>query len=198
MKHVELEWISNETICFMMVKHRETCWIRMKHGHETPSIGIKQCFMVMKYLESGWNSVIHGHETHCFMPIKHLESGTVITEISIFLYWFLVHCVSCCFSVLFHCCFIAVSYCFKMFHCSVSLLFHGVSSLFFIVFQGVSLPCFICLMAMEQVQWKRDCRNLSDTILISTVAELSTFLEVREASKKNFATGRSGRMFGAS
>ena len=105
------------------------------------------------------------------MPMKHLESGTVITEIYIFLYRFLVHDVSWCFaalfhavSLLFHCCFIAVSCCFiavsllfhavsLLFHCcfmlfqGVSLLcfilFHGDSSLCFMVFQGVSLPCFI-------------------------------------------------------
>ena len=55
------------------------------------------------------------------MPMKHLESGTVTTEISIFLHLFLFHGVSLrCF-----------------------MLFHSVSSLCFMVFQGVSLPCFI-------------------------------------------------------
>ena len=97
--------------------------------------------------------MFHGHETRCFMPIKHLESGTVTTDISICYidFSFMVfHCaVSCCFiavsllfhavSLLFHCCFIAVS---LLFH-AVSLLFHGVSLLCFTMFQGVSLPCFI-------------------------------------------------------
>ena len=133
-------------ICFMVMKHSETCWIRMKHGHETPRIRMKHCFMVMKHLESGWNSVFHGHETCCFMPMKHLESGTVTTEISIFLYWFLVHGVSLRCFMLFHCCFMLFHCCFMLFHCcfiAVSLLFHGVSSLCFMVFQGALLPCFI-------------------------------------------------------
>ena len=111
--------------------------------------------------------MFHGHETRCFMPMKHFESGTVTTDISIFCidFWFMAfHCaVSCCF-MLFHCCFIAVSCCFiavsllfhavsLLFHCcfiavsflfhAVSLLFHGVSLLCFMVFHGVSLPCFI-------------------------------------------------------
>ena len=140
MKHVESGWISNETISFMVVKHRETRWIRMKHGHETPWIRMKHCFMVMKHLELGWNSVFHGHETRCFMPMKYLESGTVTTEISIFLYWFwfmVFHCaVSCCFiavscsfitvSLLFHCCFM-------LFHCCFAV-FHGVSRCFIALF----------------------------------------------------------------
>ena len=155
LKHVQSRWIINETICFMVVKHRETCWIRMKHGHETPWIKMKQCFLVMKYLESGWNSVFHGHETHCFMPMKHLESRTVTTEISIFLYWFLIHCVSWCFTALFHaviflfhCCFMLFHCCFMLFHCCF-MLFHGVSMLCFILFQGVSLPCFILFLDHE-------------------------------------------------
>ena len=114
--------------------------------------------------------MFHDNETRCFIPMKHLESGTVTTEISIsyidFCSWCLTalfHAVSCCFvavsllfhavsltfhavSLMFHCCFIAVSLLLHavslLFH-AVSLLFHGVSSLCFMVFQGVSLPCFI-------------------------------------------------------
>ena len=67
----------------------------------------------------------------------------------------LFHAVSllfhCCL-MLFHCCFIAVSCCFisvsLLFH-AVSLLFHSVSSLCFMVFQGVSLPCFILVLDHE-------------------------------------------------
>ena len=82
--------------------------------------------------------MFHGHETHCFMPMKQLESRTLTTEISIFYIDVFVHGVSWCFIavlLLFH----AVSLLFI----AVSLLFHGVSSLCFMVFQGVSLPCFI-------------------------------------------------------
>ena len=106
-----------------------------------------------------WNTlnqdetVFRGHETHCFMPMKHLESGTVTIEISILYidFWFMVfHGVSRRCFMLFHCCSIAVS---LLFNCCIMLfqgvsplcfiLFHGVSSLCFMVFQGVSLPCFI-------------------------------------------------------
>ena len=113
--------------------------------------------------------MFHGHETHCFMPMKHRESGTVTTEISIFYidFWFMLfhgvslrcftlfHAVSCCFiavSLLFNAvsfCFTGFHRCFKVFHCFVSLLFHGVSSLCFMVFQGVSLPCFILFQDHE-------------------------------------------------
>ena len=167
MKYVESGWISNETICFMVVKHRETCWIRMNqqwnnlfHGREPPSNMLNQdetwswntlnqdetmCFMVMK---------------HCFMPMKHLESGTVTTEIYIFLYWFLVHGVSlrffmlfyCCF-MLFHCCFIAVSCCFN----AVSLLFHTVSLLFnccFMLFHCCFMLFHCCFTVFHRsVSW---------------------------------------------
>ena len=91
--------------------------------------------------------MFHGHETRCFMPMKHLESGTVTTEISIFYidFWFMV-CIGvslrcfmlfhCCF-MLFHCCLTvihrSVSWCFKMFHCSVSS----------------------CFMTMKQVKWEQ-------------------------------------------
>ena len=119
------------------MKHRETFWITIKHGHETPWIRMEQCFMVMKHIESGWNSMFHGHETHCCMPMKHLESGTATTAISIFLYWFLVRGVSWCFTALFH---------------AVSLMFHAVSCCF-ILFHGVALRCFMlfqcCFIAVS-------------------------------------------------
>ena len=137
--------------------------------------------------------MFHGHETRCFMPMKHLESGTVTTVISIFFilifgswcFTALFHAVSCCFiavhccfiavsccfiavSLLFHCCFIAVSCCFIAVSCcfiAVSLLFHGVSSLCFKVFQGVSLPCFILFHDHETgaVGTSLNCYNLSNS-----------------------------------
>ena len=130
----------------------------------------------MKHLESGWNSVFHGHETHCFMPMKHLESGTVTTEIYIFLYWFFVHGVSLRCFMLFHCCFIAVSCCFiavsLLFHCcfiAVSLLFYAVSLLFSCCFIAVSrcfialfhgvLRCFIFLFHPVSWPWNRCSGN---------------------------------------
>ena len=92
--------------------------------------------------------MFHGHET-----MKHLQSGTVTTELSIFIYLFLVDGVSWYFTALFHAVsllFHAVSRCFTaLFHAvsllfhAVSLLFHGDSSLCFMVFQGVSFPCLI-------------------------------------------------------
>ena len=158
MKHVESRWISNETICFVVVKHRETWWIRMKHGHETPWIRMKRCFMAMKHLESGWNSLFHGHETRCFMPMKHLESGTMTTEISIFYieFWFIVfHCAVSCCVIAVSCCFIAVSCCFiavsLLFHCCFTV-FHRSVSWCFKVFH---CPVSSCFMTMKQVQWER-------------------------------------------
>ena len=106
------------------------------------------------------------------MPMKHLESWAVTTEISIFYidFWFMVfHCtVSCCF-ITVSCCFIAVS---LLFH-AVSLLFHAVSLLFHCCFIAVSCcftvfhrsvswcfkvfhcPVSSCFMTMKQVQWER-------------------------------------------
>ena len=67
------------------MKHRETCWIRMNHGHETPWIRMKLCFTFMKHLELEWNrrkqcvsrpwNTLNQYETMCFMVMKHLESG---------------------------------------------------------------------------------------------------------------------------
>ena len=102
--------------------------------------------------------------------MKHLESGTVITEISIFLYWFLsivfrgvslrcfmlFHCCFMlfnCYFMLFHCCFIAISCIFNLFHCSVSFcftVFHRSVSRCFKKFHCSVSSCF---MTIKQVQW---------------------------------------------
>ena len=89
--------------------------------------------------------MFHGHETHCFMALKHLESGAIATDIvtamlianliklfSVIDFWLMVfHAVSRCFTALFH----AVS---KYF-----MLFHGVSLLCFMLFHAVSLLCLM-------------------------------------------------------
>ena len=100
--------------------------------------------------------------------MKHLESGTVTTDIYIFLYWFLVHGVSLCCFILFHCCFMlfhAVSRCFTALFHAVSLLIHccfiavtccfiAVSRCFITLFHGVS-SCFIALFHPVSWPWNR-------------------------------------------
>ena len=88
--------------------------------------------------------MFHGHETHCFMRMKHIESGTATTDISMFYidFWFMVFDgVSLRYCMLFHCCFMlfhAVSRC-------VTAVFHAVSLLFHYCFIAVSC-CFIAVL----------------------------------------------------
>ena len=137
--HVESGWISKETICFMVVKHRETCWIRMKHGHEIPWIRMKQ------YVSWSWNTLFHANETPWIRDGYHRDIYFLILIFCSLCFMVFRCAVLCCF-ISVSCCFIAVSCCFNhfllLFHCcsiAVSLLFHCC----FMLFQGVSLLCFI-------------------------------------------------------
>ena len=188
MKHVKSGWISNETICFMVVKHRETCWSRMKHGHETPWIRMKHCFMVMKHLESGWNSVmkhmVMKHTVSCQWNTLNQGRWSQRYLFSYIDFWFMVfHCavsccfiaVSCCFiavslmfhavSLLFYCCFIDVSCCFIAVSRCFTALFHSVSRCFIALFHGVS-RCFIALFHPVSWPWNRCSGNepLADAV----------------------------------
>ena len=130
----------------------ETCWIRMQSAMKQ---FVSWSWSTVKHVESrwtwSWNTLNQdetvGHETHCFMPMKYLEWGTVTTDISIFLYWFwfiVFHGVSLRWFMLFHCCFKLFHAVSLLFHCcfiAVSLLFHAVSLLFHCSFIAV-LCCF--------------------------------------------------------
>ena len=60
MKHVELGRISNETICSVVIKHREICesgWNISLRGIETPSMRMKQC------VSWSWTTLLNGNDT---------------------------------------------------------------------------------------------------------------------------------------
>ena len=127
-------WISNETNCFIVVKHRETWWIRMKHCHETPRIRMKLCFMVMKHTVScQWNTLNQERWPQIYLFFYILIFGS---------WCFMVfHCAVSCCSVMFH----AVSCCFTVFHCAVSCCFIAVSCCFI----AVSLLFNCCFIAVS-------------------------------------------------
>ena len=131
MKNVKLGWISNETICFVVKKHRETCWVRMKHF-------VSWSWITLNQDESQWNNVFHGHKTRCFMTMIHFEYFSwcfVVFEGVSLLCFGLFRGVLRCFIALFH----AVSRC-------LTAQFHDVS---------------MCFMTIKHVQWKRALINFS-------------------------------------
>ena len=108
----------------MVMKQRETCWIRMKH-----------------FFSWSWNTLNQNETVCCFIAMVHLESVSCCFKV--------FHCfISCCFKV-FHC---SVSCCFVLFHgvsrCLIAL-FHAVSRCFLALFQGASLLCFMMFQGVS-------------------------------------------------
>ena len=153
----------------MVVKHRES-WIRMKHGHETLWIWMKQCFIVMKRtVPCQWNTLHQGRWPQRYL-FSYIEFWFIVFHGVSLRCFILFHCcfmpfhccfiaVSCCF-IAVSCCFIAVSLLFRAVSRSFTALFHSVSRCFIALFQGVS-RCFIALFHPVLWPWNRCSMSLN-------------------------------------